>query len=156
RHDLATDVHGFPLWSTDTTGAKLFTLVGSPRANQRPVSIAPDDAIVQLDDVFTGGGSINGDDTIMTFARPAASFEMRRFTGDPPKPSLVTDMGPSFSIFFNNFPKFLQDYTTGFTSSTGLALFGNSTAHGRNLFVVDTTRSPSTKVPLQQDAPCGP
>lgn len=151
RHDLASDVHGFPLWSTDTLGKKLFTLVGHPFANQRPISIDADGKTTLLEDVTTGGGTINADNSIMTFAKPS-DFEMHRFSGQPPRANVVTDMGASFNIYFNAYPSFLRDYATGFTSSAGLALFSSPS----NLVLVDTTQAPSAAVTMQADPSCYP
>ncbi len=157
RRDVATDIHGFPLWSTDTTGTKLFTLVGHPRPSQRPIVIDAKGDTTVLEDVFTGGGTINTDDTVMTFAKPGDNFEMHRFSGAPLRPSVIAPMGPSFNIFFDTAPTFLRDYTTGFTSRAGLAIFGTTTTSPRrDLFLVDTTHAPSPLVHLQQDAECGP
>jgi hypothetical protein len=152
RHDLISDIHGYPLWSTDSEGEKLFTIVGHPRASQRPASIDAQGVVTQLEDVFTGGGTINSDDSIMTFAKPSTTFEMHRFTGQPPRANLVTDMGPSFNIYFNMYPNVARDYATGFTSNAGMALFYSPT----QLIAVDTTQAPATPMVLAQNNTCFP
>jgi len=155
RHDLASDIRGFPQWSVTHDGSEIFTLVGTPRTNQRPIRIGKDDHVEQIEDIFTGGGSINLDDTIVTFAHPA-NFEMHRFTGEPPRPTVVADMGLRFSLAFNTVPTLALDYTTGFGSSTGWTMFGNPHDDQTHFdwFLADTLHS--TKVPLQQNMICSP
>jgi len=156
RHDLASDVRGFPQWSVTHDGSQIFTIVGTPVVNQRGVRIDRHDQLQQLEDITTRGGSINLDDTIVTFNKPGtAHFEMHRFTGEPPSPTVVADMGPSFNLAFNTVPTLAVDYSVGFGSTTGVMSFGNRLADGNfNWFLADTLHA--TRVSLQQDQFCIP
>lgn len=156
RHDLANDVRGFPQWSVTHDGSEIFTIVGTPIENQRGVRIDRHDHVQQLEDITTRGGSINLDDTIVTFNKPGdADFEMHRFTGEPPHPAVVADMGQRFNLFFNGVPTLANDYTVGFGSSTGVMMFGNRLPDFNfNVFLADTLHN--TRVALQQDQFCVP
>ena len=154
RHDLASDVRGFPQWSVTHSGSEIFTIVGTPTANQRGVRIDRHDHVEELEDIITRGGTIALDDTIVTFNKPDTEFVMHRFTGEPPRPTVVTTMGSAFTLNSNGLPTFNTDYTSGFDSPGGLMMFGNNTANGQTLFLADTRRN--TRVTLEEDAPCGP